>query len=297
MAPFRYAISRATSQTYGDNRMNTVIPPWVRGADTLGSITAGTHAGLGLRAAMEREDARKAEEALAREKMAQDQQHRAADILRQDQSYFTQLRLRQAAADEEKRQFEARQALDRDQFGLAKRKQEFDETGFAAKALMDAQLRNLKFEHTTGLAQEVAGGADPIKAFAKFPYADSSLRGNMLQDSLARRREAEAAKKATAAGETVATSYKIPAIEEVEARPPRFFGLVSERKAVQGRPEITVHDKVSRDEVKKLMAPAPAPATPKTLLTPKQKIEKANAISEANPGLTKEEIIRMVESE
>lgn len=98
--------------------MSPIIAPWLRPTDVLGSISAGTNAGVAIRAAIERERAARAEEEMQAERMAQAEQS-AAEKLRYD---YQQLGLETALKERDRTDrleaAKAVNALNRDKFGL-----------------------------------------------------------------------------------------------------------------------------------------------------------------------------------
>ncbi len=257
------------------------IANWLRPADTLGAIQSGSQAGLQLRAAIERERAARAEEAMRAQQMAQAEQI-ANDRIQQDYwQGMLQKGLKERELVDSREGREAARALTKSNYdSLAADRIADNRT--AAQRLADAESKDrLGQEHTMGLAQDIAGGADLIKSLSKFPYADRGLTGNLMKDLMANRREDAATKKSETAADKVSTSYKIPKVDAVDARPARdwvgsWFDRPA-RAAIPGHDEITVHEKMDRNEIEKLKTPPTE--------TPEYKSrEKAKEAIQKNPA-------------
>ncbi len=274
------------------------LAPWLKSTDTLGAINSGSSAGLAIRAAIERERAQRAEEAMAQDRAAQAEQS-AAEKLKFDYDRMgLDSVLRERDRADRLKESEANRAVTKGHYDSIAADRVADNKTAAQKLLDAENLRTLEQRDTAELAAEVSKGTDALKAISMFPHSTPAFAHNLMQDYLLAKRQETADKKAESAADLVSTSYKIPAIEGVEGRPagrnPWTFGITTrpERLAVPEQPEITVHDKVSRAAIEKLRSPSQ-----NTPLTPIQKVEKAKALSRSNPELTKEEIIRMVEGE
>ncbi len=84
------------------------LAPWLKSTDTLGAINSGSSAGLAIRAAIERERAQRAEEAMAQDRAAQAEQS-AAEKLKLD---YDQLGLQSRFHDQDRQARVADSQLD-----------------------------------------------------------------------------------------------------------------------------------------------------------------------------------------
>lgn len=167
--------------------MQVIIPNWLQPTNTLGAISAGAQAGLGLRAAAQREREAAAQEALARDRMAQEAAEAEQAMLYRNQSLMAQInnQLRDEAfaqreLDTKQKQFDVKSALDKKDSDLLA---DYRTKMAAAREAEIASKKAPKVMDIGGIAYRVEG--DKISVMPEFQsLLDAKLKEKPVYETV-----------------------------------------------------------------------------------------------------------------